>query len=43
MSARPKSKVDPPWPTESEVWNDRYVNNANLFRALAEDPNSSVI
>ena len=29
--------------TESEVWDERYINNANFFRALVEDPNGQAI
>ena len=43
VSSRPKSKIDPPGPTESEVWDEKYINNANLLRALVEDPDSQVI
>ena len=43
ISSRPKSKVDPPGPTVTEVWNERYVNNANLIKSFAEDPNGGVI
>ena len=43
ISSRPKSKVDRPGHSVIEVWNERYINNANLIKSFAEGPDGEVI